>query len=248
MFPEELLTSFNLSEKAVRVYLALLERGASSIRQVAEASKINRQTTHELLRVLIEKGLVTYYKDRTREAYIAMEPEALLSLADEQVEQLMLARNELKTSIDALRARTGKAKLMATVRFYQFHKGVRTILEDVLRVMQEEKKKLYRIYSNNVLSPVLHEAFPTFTKERIKSGIQVRALGIGGQGIIQGLDERKQLSTTLSAPTYIIIYGSKVAMISMDDYQRPRGVIMEDAALTETHRLIFDLQWKTLSE
>lgn len=246
MIPEQLLTSFHLSDKEVRVYLSLLERGASSIRQVAEAAKINRQTTHELLRLLIERGLVTYYKDQSREAYVATEPEALIAMADQQVEELTSARNELKDSIEELRARTGKAKLMATVRFYQFHKGVRSILEDVLLVMKTEKKKLYRIYSNNLLSPVLHEAYPNFTKERIAAGIRVRALGIGGEGVIQGLDERKQLSKTVSAPTYILIYGNKVAMISMDEYQRPRGVLMEDAALTETHRLIFDLQWEEL--
>lgn len=246
MLPEHLLTSFGLSEKAVRIYLSLLERGPSSIRQVAAAAKINRQTTHELLRILIDRGLVAYYKDQTREAYVALEPDALLSLADTRVDELLEAREALRQGIEDLRARTGKAKLMATVRFYQFHKGVRAILEDVLMVMNAEKKKLYRIYSNNVLSPVLHEAYPQFTKERIASGIRVRALGIGGRGSVQGLDERKQLSTTLSAPTYILIYGNKVAMISMDDYDRPRGVIMEDAALTETHKLIFDLHWEML--
>lgn len=248
MLTEQLLASFGLSEKAVRIYLTLLELGASSIRQVAETAKINRQTTHELLRTLIDHGLVTYYKDHAREAYVAMEPDALVSLADKQVEELTEARDELKKHIEDLRARTGKAKLMATVRFYQFHKGVRTILEDVLAVMKSEKKKLYRIYSNDLLSPILHEAYPQFTKERIAAGIRVRALGIGGQGMIRGLDERKQLSTTLSAPTYILIYGNKVAMISMDDYNRPRGVIMEDTAMTETHRLIFDLHWDTLKE
>ena len=248
MLPEHLLTSFGLSEKAVRVYLALLERGASSIRQVAEAAQINRQTTHELLRTLIDQGLVAYYKDHAREAYVALEPDVLVSLADAHVERLIHTREELKKGIDDLRARTGKAKLMATVRFYQFQKGVRTILEDVLLVMKLEKKKLYRIYSNDVLSPILHEVYPQFTKERIAAGIRVRALGIGGQGMVQGLDERRQLSTTLSAPTYILIYGNKVAMISMDEYHRPRGVIMEDAAVTETHRHIFDLQWETLKD
>lgn len=247
MFTEKLLTAFNLSEKAVRVYLALLERGASSIRQVAEASKINRQTTHELLRLLIDRGLVTYYKDHAREAYAALDPDVLLSMADDQLAQLSGAREELKKGIDALRLRTGKSKLMATVRFYQFHKGVRAILEDVLLVMRKEKNKMYRIYSNNLLSPVLHEAYPTFTQDRIEAGIRVRALGIGGRGQVQGLDERKHLSTTVSAPTYMLIYGTKVAMISMDDYSRPRAVLMDDAALMETHRLIFDLHWDALN-
>lgn len=242
------MAGFNLPDKAVRIYLALLERGSSSIRQIAEASRINRQTTHELLRTLIERGLVTYYSERSREAYVAEDPNVILSLADAEVEKLTQRRDELKNQLAELRQRSGRARLAATVRFYQYAQGVHAILEDVLAVMRGEKEKLYRVYSAAAISPVLHEAFPDFTKRRIAAGIRVRVLGLGGHGSLHGLDERRQLTTKISAPTYIIIYAGKVAMISLDDNDRPRGVLIEDPALAETQRLIFETHWEGIGK
>lgn len=244
---EELLTSFNLSEKAVRVYLALLDRGASSVRQVAEASGINRQTTYELLRTLIERGLVTYYTERSREAYVAEDPTVLATLADEAVGELARRRDELKRSLSELRARSGRTRGAATVRFYENRKGIRTILEDVLTTVRNAPEKLYRVYSSATIAPVLHDAYPSFTDERIAAGIRVRVFGLGGTGATHGLDERKQLTKSTAAPTYILIYGQKVAVVSLDEYRRPRGVLIEDAAIAETHRLIFDTNWQSVS-
>lgn len=242
------MAGFNLPDKAVLIYLALLERGSSSIRQIAEASRINRQTTHELLRTLIERGLVTYYSERSREAYVAEDPNVILSLADAEVEKLTQRRDELKNQLAELRQRSGRARLAATVRFYQYAQGVHAILEDVLAVMRADKEKLYRVYSAAAISPVLHDAFPDFTKRRIAAGIRVRVLGLGGHGVLHGLDERRQLTTKISAPTYIIIYARKVAMISLDDNDRPRGVLIEDPALAETQRLIFETHWEGIGK
>lgn len=240
---EQLLTKFNLSPKAAKVYLALLERGASSIRQVAEAAGINRQTTHELLRSLIDRGIVTYYRERSREAYVAEDPGLLVRVADEELETLHRYREELKGSLAKLRALHERARGLATVHFYTNLKGVRTILEDVLKVVAQEKEKLYRVYSSASIAPVLHEAYPKFTKHRIERNIRVRVFGLGGEGKTRGLDERKQLTKDIPSPSYILIYGQKVAMISLDEHRRPRGVLIEDEALAETQRLIFDEEW-----
>lgn len=241
---EELLTQFGIPRKAAKVYLALLERGASSIRQIAEAAGINRQTTHELLRSLIDKGLVTYYHERSREAYVAEDPAVAVRLARESVETLTESYEELQTELPKLRQLHERARDIATVRFYTNLKGVRTILEDVLATVVKQKEKSYRVYSSARIAPTMHEAYPTFTKERIARGIRVRVFGLGGKGTMRGLDERKQLTQDTPSPAYILIYGEKVAMISLDDHQRPRGVLIEDRAIAETQQLLFDAEWE----
>lgn len=239
---EDILSSFRLSEKAVRVYLALLDRGASSVRDVANAAGINRQTTYELLRHLIDRGLVTYYTERSRDAFVAEDPAVLGSIANDEIALLEERRHELSGHIPELRSRSGRSHGSSTVRFYENLKGVKTILEDVLRT-EERSDKLYRVYSSATISPVVHDAYPKYTEERIKRGIRVRVFALGGQGKTYGLDERKQLTESIPAPTYTLIYGNKVAIVSLDEHQRPRAVLIEDAAIAETHRLVFDTIW-----
>lgn len=242
---EAILADFSIPAKASRVYLTLLERGPSSIRKIAEASKINRQTTYELLRVLIDRGLVSYYTERSREAYVAEDPATLLRLADDEVAKLKSDREQLKDLLPELEQRSGRASGAATVRFYENLRGLRTILEDVLATCQTLPDRLYRAYSSERIAPVLRDAYPDFTEDRIRRKIRVRVFSLGRHGTVKGLDERKILTTNRAAPTYTLIFGQKIAMISLDSRQRPRGVLIEDEAIAQTHQLVFDTEWST---
>lgn len=243
---KELIQKFGLSEKAARVYLALLERGPSSIRQVAESAGINRQTTYELLRQLTDQGLVTYYQERSREAFLAEDPSVLMRIADEEVAKLRLSRDELEKTLPILQNLRNSARGLSTVRFYANLKGVRTILEDVLSTSEKTKERMYRVYSSAIIAPFLYDAYPKFTKDRITRNVQVRVMSLGGKGKPRGLDERKQLTENTASPSYIFIYGPKTAMISLDEHRRPRTVLIEDKAIAESLALIFDTEWKNL--
>ncbi|MFA6511752.1 MAG: helix-turn-helix domain-containing protein [Patescibacteria group bacterium] len=245
---QTLIQQFGLSEKTARVYLALLERGPSSIRQVAEASGINRQTTHELLRQLTDKGLVTFYQERSREAFLAEDPSTLMHIANEEVKKLEQSRDDLAQALPQLKALRERARGLATVHFYANLKGVRTVLEDVLATSEQTKNQLYRVYSSAIIAPFLYEAYPNFTKDRIHRKVNVRVMSLGGKGKPRGLDERKQLTENTASPSYIFIYGPKVAMISLDEHRRPRTVLIEDRAIAESLALIFDTEWKNLKE
>lgn len=244
---EQLLTDLGLSAKAARVYLKLLERGSSSIRQIAEATNINRQTTHELLRELVDVGLVSYYGERSRQAFVAEDPSVLSRLAAERSADMQQQRQDLERALPELRQLYGRVSGLATVRYYSNLKGVRTVLEDVLETVERLPTKLYRVYSSAELAPIFHQAYPRFTDDRIAKHIKVRVFGLGGRGAIRGLDERKQLTQGQTSPCYILIYGQKVAMVSLDERQRPRGILIEDEAIAETLQLIFDTEWTSRS-
>jgi len=65
-------------------------------------------------------------------------------------------------------------------------------------------------------------------------------------GELAGLDERKWMAREHSAPTYILIYNGKVAMISLSATGEPVGVVIEDEALYTTQAMIFNKLWETL--
>jgi hypothetical protein len=105
---------------------------------------------------------------------------------------------------------------------------------------------MYRVYSSAIIAPFLYDAYPKFTKDRIARNVHVRVLSLGGKGKPRGLDERKQLTDHAASPSYIFIYGPKIAMISLDEHRRPRAILIADQAIAESLELIFDTEWKNL--
>ena len=58
-----LLEKIGLTNSEIKVYLALIDTGASTVGPITSKSKVASSKTYELLDKLIEKGLVTTYKE-----------------------------------------------------------------------------------------------------------------------------------------------------------------------------------------
>ena len=83
-----ILKNFGLSEKEIAVYLALIELGPSSVRDLAAKSKVNRGTTYDILKSLINLGIVSYYNKESKQYFISEPPEKLLEAIDRKKEDL----------------------------------------------------------------------------------------------------------------------------------------------------------------
>ena len=55
----KILTEIGLNEKQAKVYLAVLELGGSKVTEIAALSKVHRVTVYDILKSLMEKGLVS---------------------------------------------------------------------------------------------------------------------------------------------------------------------------------------------
>ncbi|MBI3888691.1 helix-turn-helix domain-containing protein [Candidatus Nomurabacteria bacterium] len=73
------LKNFGFSEKEISVYLALIELGSSSVRTIAGKAKVNRGTTYDILKSLINMGIVSYYKKESKQYFIAEWPSPQIS-------------------------------------------------------------------------------------------------------------------------------------------------------------------------
>lgn len=241
-----LLKKFGLSEKEIKVYLALLERGSSSVRKLSEVSGINRGTTYDILKSLQSSGLINFYHKGTKQTFMAEDPEVLLVALEEKEKSLLDAKKDIQTMLPSLKSLYNRAGGKPVVKFYEGPKAMRVILEDVLSVTEKSKEKTYYIFSSSTIRPYLHKAWPDFTEERIRRGVHVHAIAIGHLGSQSALAVRKSLTTKESSPTYFLIYQGKVAMISVNDNKELMGLIVEDMALFQSQLQIFKYIWQTL--
>lgn len=243
----ELLTRIGLEPKASTVYLALLSLGPSPVRKIAVEAKINRGTTHQLLKELIDQGLVSYYHKQKRQYFIAEGPEKLLSLAQQKLDDLGKARDEIEKDLPTLKALGKNEPGKTIVRSYEGKQGIRTVLEEVLDVLGDKPNALYRAYSSSTIRDVLYQSFPSYTKERILRQIAVRVIAIGSGGEHQDLAERRWLATEERIPTYRLIYSNRIAVISQSSQNGElRAIVIEDPAIYQTEIILFDQLWEML--
>ena len=244
---QSLLVELGFSEAAASTYWALLNLDSVSVRKVAALSGINRGTTYEAIKTLQAGGLVVSRKSGQREFYSAESPEKIYDLIKDRRKELWYSQQRAQELIPQLLARKVQPQGRPLVQYYENDDGVVAILQDVLHEVSKLAVPEYYVFSSRPLRQYLYRKFPRFTERRIAEGVAVKAIAIGEGGDPAEQSERKWLSepTDGSVSSYTLIYGNKVAHISIVD-DTPYGVVIEDAGTAAMQRLLFESIWATL--
>jgi sugar-specific transcriptional regulator TrmB len=247
---EVILKNFGLSEKEIAVYLALIEVGPSSVREISAKSKVNRGTSYDILKSLIALGVVSYYNKESKQYFMAEEPEKLLLAIDQKKEDLDEVRESVRENLPLIKTLFEKQGGKPVVKFYEGSKGVRQIFEDVLEEVSKVANRSYYLYSSATAEyrKNVYGSMPDFSKRRITKKISVKIISLGEGGQLAGLDERKQMpvgNKDLKA-THEIIYAGKVAHISIDQSGNPVGVVIRNEEIYNMQKMIFEFTWSRL--
>ena len=245
MVPElkSILKSIDLSDKEIAVYSAILPLGTATVRILTTHTGINRGTVHDILEGLAKKGMVISEERGSKHRFSVASPDKIL-LAMEDKERIILEqKKKVASAIPQLMSMYAKQGGRPHVEYYDSDEGIKSILEDVLETVSKNPSKEYIVYSSKSLRNYLYKLFPNFTKEKIKRKIKTKviALGEGGDPANMQMAERKWLSD--DAPAYILIYGSKVALISVAEDKSPFGVLIRDEKIATTQKILFGELW-----
>jgi len=244
---ESTLQKFGLSDKEIKVYLTSIKLGPSPVRKIAGTAGINRGTAYDVLKSLVEAGLVTYYHKEKNQYFIAEDPSKLKDVLEYKQQQLEKMKGEVDDIIPQLKSIYDNANAKPVVKFYEGLAGVKTILQDVINTMSADgAPKEYYAYSSSSIKNYLYASYPEYSNDRIAAGVYVKVISIGPGGEVRGLDERKWLTQEETAPTYTLIYGGKVAIISVDQSDKPHGVLIKDENIYITQKITFEVIWKSL--
>lgn len=241
-----LLRELGFTDKEIRVYLMLLSGGPTSVRKLAKDTDLNRGTVYDILKSLQERGVAGFYQKHNKQFFAAEDPQKLIEVIEQKERSVVATKRQITQVLPELRSLYTHGGTKPVVKYYEGAKGVSIVLRDVLTTMNHLSPKLYRAFSSIGLRDYLYQEFPNFTKERITKEISVRVIALGEGGGSQPYSERRWLPRTEGAPTYTLIYGPKVAHVTIDESESPLAILIEDAAVADTERLIFDHVWATL--
>jgi sugar-specific transcriptional regulator TrmB len=243
-----LLTGLGISRTEAVTYEALLHIESVSIRKISAYTGINRGTTYDALKKLISLGLVSVKQGGSREGYTAESPERIYEIIREKRRDLLDATTLAKKVVPQLMADKKRPAGQPLVRYYQDDEGVVTILKDVLQTCRGLEEPEYFAYSSSPIRSYLYRKFPQFTMKRIAEGVHVKVIAVGEGGEIAENSERKWLpdDADVATSSYTIIYGNKVAIISIAQDDTPYGVVIEDEGTANMQRLLFGQLWSHL--
>ncbi len=127
---QQLLESLGLSPNEAKMYEALVEKGESSISDIATVSQTHRRNAYDAIKRLIEKGLVFEIFSGSGNKYNAVEPDKLKEILSEKEENLSAALPDLKQKFH-------KRIAPEEAYIYRGLEGQKNIFRDILRVNED---------------------------------------------------------------------------------------------------------------
>ncbi len=243
-----ILRKAGLTEGEIKVYLALLELGASTVGKILEKSRITKSIIYRVLERLIEKGLVSYItKDKTKH-YQASPPHNIIDYLNKQEEELETTKKEVKNIIPQLtNLQTLTTLNQATI--YEGFKGLMTVYEK-----RFEKLNAGDEYINlglPAIQPKHHHAFwQKDHKERVKRKIKARLLYnkqvsdevLQNRNSFWGCDARR-MPLDIDTPSWILIYKDTV-VIAIPQGNNPLAIEIVNQEVADSFGKYFDWFWK----
>ncbi|MFA5992730.1 MAG: helix-turn-helix domain-containing protein [Candidatus Pacearchaeota archaeon] len=230
---EQTLEKVGLSSNEIKTYLTLTDHGSMKAGRISKIAQIDRSSAYNAIKLLIEKGLVSYVLIGKVKWFQAAGPRRLLDYIKEQEE-------DLKEIIPQLSERHKAHKIEGQLRMFKGLKGVKTIFLDIART----GKNNYAFGSEGQFS----ERMPDFAyhfdllkkQNKIHTKLIIRK---GRKELDNKTTEYRYLENIEESPAVTNIYGDKIAIIIWTD--EPEGIIIENAAAAKAYKAYFDVMWNS---
>tara|TARA_Y100000310_G_C20611058_1_gene778022 strand:+ start:216 stop:944 length:729 start_codon:yes stop_codon:yes gene_type:complete len=225
------LENLGFSPNEIKVYLTLTEQGSTKAGKISKLAKIDRSSAYNALKLLQEKGLVSYVMIGQVKWFQAAGPRRLLDYIKEQ-------EQDVKSILPILQEMHKFKKIEGQVRLFKGLKGIKTIFLDIIK----EGKDNYVFGSEGQFS----ERLPDFTykfdllkkEKNIKTQLLLRK---GRKEKDKKTSEYKYVPNITESPAVTNIYGDKIAILIWTD--EPEGIIIENKAAAKAYRSYFDFMW-----
>lgn len=232
---EEALKELNLNDKEVKVYLSLLMLGQSTVNQVAKKANLNRVSTYDLLKALLERGFVSYIIISGVKHFEAVEPSKFLDSLREKQEKIEAVLPEL----EAVKASLPQKP---QIEMYEEINGLKSVFNDILK----ENKETWFIGDPKMLG-TLQFYFPHFIRQKRKQGIFSKVITYDCPAMRK---YRKESPEKYIQMGFIkekiemtkVIYGNKVAFLTFKE-KNSIGILIHNKEIADTEKKLFGMLW-----
>lgn len=240
MLPD-LFQKIGFQPKEAMVYTVLYQRGPNPVSTLAKLSGIKRTSVYDVLKTLIQKGLILSFQQGST-TYFAIDD--VQKLYFDQKEKVQYAEK----IVQELKAHSLNTEGLQ-VNYYKGQEGYREMYEDILRYKPAELLGWMNI--DNFYTGIDTKREEQWTRERYQKGIKVRL-------ILQDSKtsrEMKKVSPKINREIKIIpsgkfpfesssfIYENHICLFHFSN-EMITGVRIQHPAFYKMHKEVFEMTWK----
>lgn len=232
------LEYLGFTSNEVKVYLTLLRIGKSKAGRLSKECGLERTSTYNALKRLMQEGVVSYVIESNERIFSAGEPERILDMFKEKEERVKLIMPKLKSIKNYEREKESIYKFKGIA-------GVKSVFNDILN--STEKGGEYLIFgSENQLSEIM----PVFTEIYVakKDKKKIRARILIKESMKQKGKKKSKYTQVRFVPKEVLstanvnVYGDKVAIFIWSE--TPEAIIIDDKSTSDSFRSYFEFMWK----
>ena len=234
---QKILEEFGLTPSEAKIYLVLLEQGASLAGVISRNTGIHRRSVYDAIERLIQKGLVSYIKSNNRKYFEAVSPERLLEILSKREEDIKSILPDLKV---LQQMSEGKNETL----FFRGKAALKSAFDDQL---ENSGGEVCIWGASTRATDILKYYFPHFDRQRVKKKIKVR--------IIFNESERKNsyvkkiplsdirfVPESIKSKTAVNIYGRNTCIVAWRP--DPVAILIREDNISEGFRNYFEFMWK----
>lgn len=137
---KEQLLGLGLTSNEVEIYLVLLNNGELSVNKIGSKSGLHRQVCYDALDRLVEKGFISYIIKNSKKFFKVLNPQKIIDFLDEKKHEIDLKKKNVSTIIPELTQMFQTLKEETDVELVKGKNVLRTIYNDIFKVLKEKKK------------------------------------------------------------------------------------------------------------
>lgn len=242
MLPD-LFEKIGFNSKEAAIYTLLYQRGPNPVSTLAKLSGIKRPSVYDILKSLMDRGLVSSFKQGTA-TYFAIDD--VRKLAFEQKERLEYADK----IVEQLKLNPSGAEAMQ-IFYYKGLEGYRQLYLDIFSADPDEILGVDDM--DNFYIGIDKKSEDEWTQERYKRGIKVRMIlqdsVISREMLKQSPEVNRQIKLLPKGKfvfhSSMFVYSDRVAFFHTKDNVFT-GICIQHPEIYEQQKQIFELCWSLL--
>jgi sugar-specific transcriptional regulator TrmB len=234
----KILEEIGLTPAEIKVYLALLEGGASTAGKILEKAGIQNSVFHFCVNKLIEKGLVSYIKKGKARIYQAASPENFLVYLKDKEKKIQEILPELK-------ARQAFAKEHEDVELFEGLNGVISMLNKMIENTKKGDEYMFFAVDVDTKNEEVQNFYKRYDTKRKEKGLITK--GIAPKKMRHLFEKRTYLKmrySNLPIPSNSAICNDRMCIILWGE--KPKGVLIQSKQIVAKQKEFFNAFWKMI--
>ena len=238
---EEIFRDLGFSEREIKVYLALLELGATTVGPIATKTRLQHSKVYQTLEKLIDRGLVSFIIKSKTKYFQAQNPKQILNILKEKEKRFSEILPKLKQKQE-----NSKEKQIATV--YEGYKAIKSMFDLILEELDKNSYYYVFAFKEDYLTSKLASRFlrnihmqlsEKKVDDRLIANISIKKEFEKNYSDIKGIKYR---FTNLNLPLGLMIIDDRV--INWIWGERPTAVEIVSKQIAQQYREFFLELWK----